>query len=69
MKQMRIIYSNGIPEDERCQRRAVIFANLITAFKDLLGVMATENIAFSTKSAKVASPSKPDCISFLFCAT
>lgn len=56
---MRIIYSDGISEDERRQMRTVIFANLITAFKDLLNAMATENIAFDTESAKVVSPLKP----------
>lgn len=56
---MRVIYANGFSEDERRQTRAIIFANLLTAFKALLDIMATEHIAFSTESAKVARPMKP----------
>ncbi|RMJ28279.1 hypothetical protein PHISP_00842 [Aspergillus sp. HF37] len=35
IKQMRIIHAQGFPEDERRQTRAVIYSNIIVAFKVL----------------------------------
>jgi guanine nucleotide-binding protein subunit alpha len=50
---MRIIYSGGFSEDERLQTRAVIYDNIIGAFKALLEIMSAENTGFGTSSAKV----------------
>ena len=53
MKQMRIIYSGGFSEDERLQTKAVIYSNIITAFKTLLGIMDAENIGPGSESFQV----------------
>lgn len=53
IKQMRIIHSGGFPVDERRQNRAVIYSNLIVAFKVLLEIMQAEGIQFTTDTAKV----------------
>ncbi|KAJ9198978.1 hypothetical protein DTO164E3_4768 [Paecilomyces variotii] len=52
IKQMRIIHSGGFPTDERRQNRAVIYSNLIVAFKVLLEIMQTEGIEFTSDKAK-----------------
>ncbi|CAG8082640.1 unnamed protein product [Penicillium salamii] len=52
MKQMRILYSGGFSECERRDTRAVIYDNIISAFKALLDIMTVENIGFGTDSAK-----------------
>ncbi|ODM22076.1 Guanine nucleotide-binding protein alpha-2 subunit [Aspergillus cristatus] len=52
IKQMRIIHSGGFPDDERHQTRAVIYANLIIAFKVLLDIMNAEHINFEHDSTK-----------------
>lgn len=52
---MRIIHAGGFPEDERHQTRAVIYANLIIAFKVLLDIMNAEHISFEHDSTKVSS--------------
>ncbi|KAL2834973.1 guanine nucleotide binding protein, alpha subunit [Aspergillus cavernicola] len=46
IKQMRIIHSGGFPDDERRQTRAVIYSNIVVAFKVLLEIMRTEIIDF-----------------------
>ncbi|KAI9374294.1 guanine nucleotide binding protein, alpha subunit [Aspergillus egyptiacus] len=46
IKQMRIIHSGGFPDDERRQTRAVIYSNIVVAFKVLLEIMRTETIDF-----------------------
>ncbi|PWY90180.1 guanine nucleotide binding protein, alpha subunit [Aspergillus heteromorphus CBS 117.55] len=53
IKQMRIIHSGGFPEDERRQTRAVIYSNLIIAFKVLLDIMRSESIDFQLGRTKV----------------
>lgn len=55
IKQMRIIHSGGFPNDERCQTRAVIYSNLIIAFKVLLDIMNAEHIEFEHDTTKVSS--------------
>lgn len=55
IKQMRIIHSGGFPEDERRQTRAVIYSNLIIAFKVLLDIMNAENIGFEHETTQVSS--------------
>ncbi|KAJ5600687.1 hypothetical protein VI817_001815 [Penicillium citrinum] len=49
---MRILYMNGFSTHERRQAGLIIFANLLDAFQILLDIMATENIEFTTESAK-----------------
>ena len=51
---MRIIHSGGFPDDERRQTRAVIYSNLIIAFKVLLDIMDAENIGFERESTEVS---------------
>ncbi|KAL3456361.1 guanine nucleotide binding protein, alpha subunit [Aspergillus heterothallicus] len=46
IKQMRIIHAGGFPEDERRQTRAVIYSNIVVAFKVLLEIMRTEDLEF-----------------------
>lgn len=52
IKQMRIIHSGGFPEDERRQTRAVIYSNIVVAFKVLLEIMRTEDIPFEKEDNK-----------------
>jgi guanine nucleotide-binding protein subunit alpha len=52
---MRIIHSGGFPLDERRQNRAVIYSNLIVAFKVLLEIMQSEEIDFEKQETKVGS--------------
>jgi hypothetical protein len=53
IKQMRIIHSRGFPEEERHQTRAVIYSNIVIAFKVLLDIMNSENIKFEDDDTKV----------------
>ena len=46
---------NGFSTHERRQAGLIIFANLLDAFQILLDIMATENIEFTTESAKVVA--------------
>ena len=55
IKQMRIINSNGFQEDERHQIRAVIYSNLIIAFRVLLEIMYDEKIEFTSEQARSAA--------------
>ncbi|EDN08496.1 guanine nucleotide-binding protein alpha-2 subunit [Histoplasma mississippiense (nom. inval.)] len=55
IKQMRIIHSGGFPEDERRQNRAVIYSNMVVAFKVLLDIMKTEQIDFENEETKASS--------------
>lgn len=50
---MRIIHSRGFPEEERHQTRAVIYSNLVIAFKVLLDIMNAEGIDFEFDHTKV----------------
>ncbi|KAJ5093428.1 Fungal G-protein alpha subunit [Penicillium angulare] len=52
IKQMRIIHSRGFPEEERHQTRAVIYSNIVVAFKVLLDIMNAENIEFEHDSTR-----------------
>lgn len=69
IKQMRIIHSGGFPDDERRQTRAVIYSNVVIAFKVLLDIMRTESIEFEQEKTKVnknwhCSTPHPICILF-----
>lgn len=50
---MRIIHSRGFPEEERHQTRAVIYSNIVIAFKVLLDIMNAEDIDFEFEKTKV----------------
>lgn len=50
---MRIIHSGGFPIDERRQTRAVIYSNMIVAFKLLIEIMEAENISFEHEATEV----------------
>ncbi|KAJ5953135.1 hypothetical protein N7454_000031 [Penicillium verhagenii] len=52
IKQMRIIHSRGFPEEERHQTRAVIYSNVVIAFKVLLDIMKAERISFENDNTK-----------------
>ncbi|KIW12166.1 hypothetical protein PV08_09441 [Exophiala spinifera] len=50
IKQMRIIHSNGFQEDERVQVRAVIYSNVVVAFRVLYEIMQDEKIEFEDEA-------------------
>lgn len=50
---MRLIHAGGFPDDERRQTRAVIYSNIVVAFKILLDIMQAENIDFEDEKTKV----------------
>ena len=50
---MRIIHANGFQVDERRQIKAVIYSNMIIAFRVLLEIMQTEDIEFADEKTKV----------------
>jgi guanine nucleotide-binding protein subunit alpha len=52
---MRIIHAGGFPEDERRQTRAVIYSNIVVAFKVLLEIMRTEDLDFEHEQTRVSS--------------
>ncbi|KAJ5916425.1 hypothetical protein N7504_000440 [Penicillium tannophilum] len=64
IKQMRIIHSRGFPEEERHQTRAVIYSNVVIAFKVLLDIMKAENIDFEDEKtqglAELLDKTEPD---------
>lgn len=55
IKQMRIIHSGGFPDDERRQTRAVIYSNIVVAYKVLLDIMRAENLDFEHESIRVST--------------
>lgn len=54
---MRIIHSHGFPEDERRQARAVIYSNIVIAFKVLLDIMKAEKIDYENDKTRVGGSS------------
>ena len=52
---MRIIHANGFQVDERLQIKAVIYSNLITAFRVLLEIMQTEGIGFANRKTRACA--------------
>lgn len=50
---MRILYSGGFAEDERLQVKAVIYSNVVVAFRVILEIMQEEKIAFSDEKMRV----------------
>ncbi|ETI20647.1 hypothetical protein G647_06989 [Cladophialophora carrionii CBS 160.54] len=46
IKQMRIIHSSGFQDDERVQVKAVIFSNMVIAFRVLYEILQDEGIDF-----------------------
>lgn len=53
---MRIIHSRGFPEEERHQTRAIIYSNLVIAFKVLLDIMNSEEIDFENEEKTKVLP-------------
>lgn len=51
---MRIIHAGGFAVDERKQNRAVIYSNMVVAFKILLDIMRAEDIEFADEKTKVS---------------
>lgn len=49
---MRIIHSSGFQEDERVQVKAVIYSNVVIAFRVLLEIMQDEKIEFADEKTK-----------------
>ncbi|KAI5293973.1 hypothetical protein KEM52_004927 [Ascosphaera acerosa] len=52
IKQMRIIHTGGFPEDERRQTKAVIYSNLVVAFKVILDIMETARVGFTLEQSE-----------------
>ena len=50
---MRIIHKGGFPTEERRQNRAVIYSNMIVAFKVLLDIMSAEKMEYEREGTKV----------------
>ena len=50
---MRIIHERGFPDEERRQVRAVIYSNMVVAYRLLLEIMATEEFAFADEKTKI----------------
>ncbi len=50
---MRIIHERGFPDEERRQIRAVIYSNMIIAFRLLLDIMNTEEFGFAVEKTKI----------------
>lgn len=59
IKQMRIIHKGGFPTDERYQTRAVIYSNLVVAFKVLLDIMNADEIEYAHENTRVLNLSTP----------
>ena len=49
---MRIIHSSGFQEDERVQVKAVIYSNVIIAFRVLLEIMQDERLEFADEKTR-----------------
>jgi guanine nucleotide-binding protein subunit alpha, other len=49
---MRIIHSSGFQEDERVQVKAVIYSNVVIAFRVLLEIMQDERLDFADEKTK-----------------
>ena len=54
IKQMRIIHAGGFRLDERRSCRAVIYSNMVIAFKILLEIMRTDGIEFERNDTGVS---------------
>jgi hypothetical protein len=50
---MRIIHQRGFPDEEKRQVRAVIYSNMIVAFRLLLEIMNTEDFGFADEKTKI----------------
>lgn len=50
---MRIIHERGFPDEERRQIRAVIYSNMVIAFRLLLEIMNTEEFGFADEKTKI----------------
>jgi guanine nucleotide-binding protein subunit alpha, other len=50
---MKIIHERGFPDEERRQIRAVIYSNMIVAFRLLLEIMNTQQYGFADEKTKI----------------
>lgn len=61
---MRIIHQRGFPDEEKRQVRAVIYSNMIVAFRLLLEIMNTEGFGFEDEKTKfyaeIVEATEPD---------
>lgn len=54
LKQMRLIYSQGFSKSEKEEWRAIIFNNILSAFKVILDAMEELGIEFDDKENDVS---------------
>lgn len=55
LKQMRLIYAQGFSKDEKGEWRAIIFNNILSAYKVILDAMEDLDIQFENKQNEVRS--------------
>jgi guanine nucleotide-binding protein subunit alpha len=55
LKQMRLIYAQGFSKPEKEEWRAIIFNNILSAFKVILDAMEELGIEFSNKDNDVGA--------------
>jgi G-protein alpha subunit len=55
LKQMRLIYAQGFSKSEKEEWRAIIFNNILSAFKVILDAMEELGIEFSNKDNDVSA--------------
>jgi guanine nucleotide-binding protein subunit alpha, other len=54
LKQMRLIYAQGFSKSEKEEWRAIIFNNILSAFKVILDAMEELGLEFDIKSNNVS---------------
>ena len=61
---MRIIHERGFPDEEKRQVRAIIYSNMIVAFRLLLEIMDSEGFGFQDEKtrfhAEIVEAIEPD---------
>jgi guanine nucleotide-binding protein subunit alpha len=53
IKQMRLLYAKGFSKNERDKYRFIIFANLVSAFNDVIEAMRLFKVSFETNEHEV----------------
>lgn len=64
LKQMRLIYSQGFSKSEKEEWRAIIFNNILTAFRVILDAMEELEIPFEDQFNSVRPVLSPSVSSF-----
>lgn len=54
LKQMRLIYASGFSPAEKGEWRAIIFANILSAFKVIIDAMDDMSLEFENKTNEVS---------------